>query len=33
MLNEALAEQSETCVENTAVRISFMNPTTEPAER
>lgn len=33
LLNEALAEKSETCTENIAIRISFVNPTTESAER
>lgn len=32
LLKEALAEQSETCIENT-LTLSFINPTTESAER
>lgn len=33
LLNEALAEQLETCAENIVIRISFINPTTESTER
>lgn len=33
LLNEALAEKLCMCTENIAIRISFINPTTESAER